>query len=357
MKRVTEDLIKRAKSPWEIFSRDSDLIEQEKEEYLRRFKPQEYKKIENFILQQQVILLYQRGLEELNGSTHFGDHTLTVMDTDGKEYRFTFQHIQEQRIGQTLTTRDHVIFVIHKDYKNLYDNYLAKCNFERHAMKSLWDEVKYYLPNIAKTFETADGDFVIIVKKLHSKVYPMTSILEYFNGRIDPQYVASIMTRLYKSAIYFDLRGFSHNALTVENLWFSPGRFINPGESIQSVEDVRVVGVYGGWFFATNNSTLITGLPNDPITALPAKIKQILPEEVLKFHYGSYKIDMLAIKQIGRELLGDISGKDLRNTPNPFVEWLNSSNVASNAGKEFEAWEKARDSSFGKHEFIEMHLS
>ena len=100
-----------------------------------------------------------------------------------------------------------------EEYKKYYDNYLSKCNFERHAMKALWDEVKYYLPNITKTFETADGDFVIIVKKPHSKVYPLTSILEYFDGRIEPQYVASIMTRLYKSAIYFDLRGFSHNAL------------------------------------------------------------------------------------------------------------------------------------------------
>lgn len=357
MKRVTEDLIKRARSPWEIFSRDPVLIEQEKDELLKRFKPREYKKIENFILQQQIVLLYRQGLEELNGSTHFVDHTLVVTDDTGQEYHFTYQHIQEQRIGQTLTTKDHVIFVIHREHKKYYDNYLAKCNFERHAMKALWDEVKYYLPNITKTFETADGDFVIIVKKPHSKVYPLTSILEYFDGRIEPQYVASIMTRLYKSAIYFDLRGFSHNALTVENLWFSTGRFINPGETLKSVEDVRIVGVYGGWFFATNNSTLITGLPNDSITALPAKIKQILPEEVWKFHYGSYKIDMLAIKQVGRELLGDISGKDLGDTPKPFVEWLNSSNVASNAGKEFEAWEKARDTSFGKHEFIEMHLS
>ena len=356
MKRVTEDLIKRAKSPWEIFSRDSTLIEQEKDELLEKFKPREYKKIENFILQQQIVLLYRQGLEELDGFTHFGNNTLVVQDTSGKEYRFNYLYIQEQGICQTLTTKDHVIFVVPHRYQRYYENYIAKCQFKLHISKALWEDIKYFLPDVVKSFETMDGDFIIIVKKPTSKVNPLTSILEYFDGRIDPKYVASILTRLYKVAIYLDLRGISHNGLTVENLFFSPGRFINPGEKF-TADDVRVVGVYGGWFFSTNNDSSITGKPNDKIVGLPKKIKDIIPKETKDYHYGSYKVDMLAIKQIGRELLGDITGKDLGNTPKPFVEWLNSSSVASNALEEMQAWEKARNLSFGKHEFVEMPLS
>lgn len=354
MKRVTEDLIKHALSPWDIFSKDPTLIEQEKDELLKRFKPCEYKKIENFIVQQQIVLLYRQGLEELNGSTQFGN-TLVVQDTTGNEYHFNYQYIQEQGICKTLTTKDHVIFFVPQKYQRYYENYIAKCQFKLHVSKGLWEDIKYFLPDGVKSFKTMDGDFIIIIKKPHSKVYPLSSILEYFDGKIDPKYVASILTRLYKVAIYLDLRGISHNGLTVENLFFSPGRFINPGETF-TAEDVRVVGVYGGWFFSTNNNSNITGKPNDEIIGLPKKIKEIIPEETKNYHYGSYKVDMLAIKQIGRELLGDITGKDLGNTPKPFVEWLNSSSVSENALKEMQAWEKARDSCF-KHEFLEMFLS
>ena len=353
MIRVTEDLIKRAKSPWEIYSRDPTSMARERDEYLERFKPAEYKTIEYYVIKQNIILLYEQGMAELNGDS-FGE--LVVYDVDGNRFKFVYQHIQEQRIGKMLTTKDHVILVVYGDYRKFYENYISKTSFERHVSRDLWAEVKYYLPNVIKSFETADGNFVIIVRKPHSQVYPLANILEYFDGRMDPKYVASIMTRLYMVAIYCNLRGVSHNAITVENIFFSPGRYVPPGEPF-SIEDVRIVGVYGGWFFTTNNARNITGLANEQIMGLPAKIKSIIPEEVRRYQYGSYKIDMLAIKQVGRELLGDITGKDLGDIPKPFAEWLNSTYVHPNAYKEFEAWELVRDGSFDKHVFVEMSLS
>lgn len=356
MKRVSEDLIKRAKSPWEIYSRDPTLIEQEKEEYLERFKPERYKKIENFIIQQQVILLYRQGLEELNGSTQLGNHVLCVEDTNGKEYRFNYQYLHEQSICHQLTTKDHVILMVPKKFKKYYENYVSKCNFKLHVDRGLWENVKYMLPDVKNSFETMDGDFIIIIKKPQPKVYPMSTVLDYFDGRIEPEYVASIITRLFNLELYLNLRGMSHNAITVENLYFSPGRFTNPGVPFD-IEDVRVVGVYNGWFFSTYNDSKISGRPNDKITGLPKKIKEIIPREVADYHYGSYKIDILAIKQMSRELLGDITGKNLGNTPEPFADWLNSSSITQNVLEELQLWEKARDSSFGRHMFVEMNFS
>ena len=356
MRRVTEDIIKRAKSPWEIYSRDPTLIEQEKEEYLSRFKPVEYKNVEYYVIQQQVIILYRKAVEELSGVKCSNVHTVIVTDTTGKEYRFDYLYSREERIGQTLTLNEQIVIIVNRNYKSYYENYVSKCTFKRHVDRELWKEVKYYLPKVEKTFETTDGDFVIIIKKPHAKVYPLTSILEYFDGRLAPEYVASIMTRLYRIAIYCNLRGFSHNAITVENLWFSPGRFTNPGEHF-TVEDLRVVGLYDGWFFTTNNSEELTGYPNEVIKGLPKKIKSILPKDVQTYHYGTYKIDMLSIKQVGRELLGDITGTNFENVPKPFVEWLNNSDVATNAYEEFVAWEKVRDASFGEHKFVEIYLN
>ncbi len=356
MKRVAEDILKRAESPWEIFSRDLALIEEEKEEYLERFKPKEYKKIENYIAQQKIILLYRKAMEELENLSIAGDHTLIVKDVDGKEYRFDYMYSQEHGVCQMLTTKNHVVFVVPQRYESYYQNYIDKCNFKLHISRGLWENVKYSLPNVVKTFKTDSGDFIIIVKKPHSMIYPLTSILEYFDGRIDPKYVASIMTRLYETAMYCDLRGFSHNGLTVENLFFSPGRRLMPDEPF-TVEDVRIVGVFGGWFFSTNNNSIITGKPNDKIIGLPRKIKEILPQESKDYHYGSYKIDMLSIKQVSRELLGDITGKNLGDIPEPFAQWLNSTSIAPTVYDEKEAWKEVRKSSFGKPEFIEMHLS
>ncbi len=354
LRLATRDTILNAKSPWEIYTRNPDIMKQEWQEYLRRYKNADSKKIENFIIWSNADFLYHRGLSELDGSLIEDEYTTVVVDKSGVEHIYHHLFVSEQKICKTITTEEEVVFIGPANFRNYYRNYISKCNFELEVEPELYAEVKNYLPNVIQSFETQDGRLVIVLKKPHPHIYPLSSILKYYGGRLDPRYVASIITRLFKSAIYFDLRGFSHNAITVENIFFAPGRFINPGEST-TVEDYRLVAIYGGWFFTTNNYSETTGFPNDKITGLPAKIKSIVPETILRYQYGSYQIDVLAIKQVGRELLGDITGKNLGDIPEAFANWLNSTDVRLNIIREFRNWEGIRDTCF-EHKFVEMEL-
>ena len=165
---------------------------------------------------------------------------------------------------------------------------------------------------------------------------------------MQPEYVSSILTRLYNFMCYIDLIGMHHNGITVENLFFAPGRTVDEGESY-SVEDMRLVSVYGGWFFTTGQDEKIQGMPK--------KIRDILKSDTIKNGYSSFEVDALSIRQVGRELLGDITGENLENVPSAFEKWINDSYIRGNSYEEFSAWEKARKRSFGKHRFVEMDVS
>ena len=343
----------RALSPWDIYSRDPTMIETEKDRLLEQFRPKDYKKIEYFILQQRIVLLYRQAIEELSGeSSKFTKEVYEVIDTFGTRYSFNYIDCQEQKICKFLTTKSSVIIMIPAKYKQYYENYISKCNFRLHVNRQLWEDIKYFLPEIVKTFQTSEGNFIIILKRPNNEVYPIKKVLDYFDGALDAKIVASILTRLYKVAIYLDLRGISHNGITVENLFFSPGRFVNPGESISPI-DVRVVGLYGGWFFSTFNNSIISGFPNERIIGLPKSIKDILPDSIKDYHYGNYKIDLLAIKQVGRQLLGENIG----NAPSAMSEWLNNNSIEKNVFEEFSAWENVIIDSFQQKIFVEMNDS
>ncbi len=115
MKHVEESIIKKANSPWEIFSKDLDLVEQEKEQYLDKYKPVNYKKVENYITQQKVILLYRQALEALGNG---GELTLIAKEGDNVDYFQMYENMSplfELTIGEKR----------YKFYENVFEGEIA----------------------------------------------------------------------------------------------------------------------------------------------------------------------------------------------------------------------------------------
>ena len=69
------------------------------------------------------------------------------------------------------------------------------------------------------------------------------------------------------------------------------------------------------------------------------------------------KFDLLSIKRLARELLGDVTGKNLECIPKAFAEWVTKSSTEKNAYEELCGWEEVRNRSFGKPSFVEMDVS
>lgn len=349
MKRKSAEEIMSASRPQDIFTMNADMIEQEKDEYIEQFKPQAYSTIKNFLVTQKVIQLYRQALSELGKSDGEGVPitSLTISTPNGKTYEFKCHYDYDIKLGRMYVTENNIVFVIKKKNKKYYDNYVAKTQRFPKLDKEVWKRIEYMLPKVSKYFKDENGDWIIIVDK-PCRIYPLREILNYYGGKIEPEYVASIMTRLYNFVCYMEVIGMNHNGITIDNLFFAPGRTVEEGENY-TVEDMRIVGIFGGWFFTTWAEEKLQGVPKD--------IFEILPMNSRKSGFSSFEVDELSIKRVARELLGDGTGENFENVPDPFVRWVNSSEIHKNAYDEFCAWERARKLSFGKHRFVEMDVS
>lgn len=352
MKRKTAEEILSASKPRDIFTMNPDTIEQEKDEYIEAFRPQDYSTIKNFMVTQKVILLYRQALDEL-GDSRAGEnarYSFTIRAKNQSTYELHANYVHKAKIGDMYVTEKNVVFVIPPKNRMYYENYVEKAvrtRFIRVNNKAM-ENVEYMLPNVYKHFEDEDGNGIIVVTKPCQKMYPLREIWNYYGGKLSPEHVASIMTRLYNFVCYLGIADINHNGITMDNLFFAPGKTVEKGESY-TVEDMRIVGIFGGWFFTTKG--------NEKLKGVPREINEIMPRSCKESGYSSFEVDELSIKRLARELLGDSSGENLDGVPEPLVYWVNSDYIHKNAYEEFCAWENARKLSFGKHRFVEMDVS
>lgn len=346
MKRKSEQEIMIAVRPSDIFTMDSSIIEEEKDEYVKRFKPKEFRTVENFIVTKKVLLLYGQAIAQLKGDETWREEEykkVCITSVEGEKYNINYIEHSEFSLGELYVTKRYIIYVVYNKYKKYYENYIQKTKRYSKPDRKTWKMVQYALPKVEKYFENTDNNFVIFVKK-PSEMYSLREILEYFDGSLNPEYVASILTRLYYFVCYIGLIEMTHNAITLDNLYFAPGKEVEEGSSY-TVDDMRIVGVYGGWFFTTYLEEKIIGMPKE--------VYEILPEKCKNRGFSSFEVDMLSIKEVAKKLLGN----KICETPKPFFDWVNSKKIAENAYLEFCDWERVVDSSFGGHRFVDIDIS
>lgn len=348
MKTVSMENILSANRPSDIFSMDPCTLKTEADYYLSKLKPEAYRTIENFVLAQKVKSLFKQAEEELRLVQ--GDSSSNVLEfysADGERFAFKDVTAYHSKIATMYDTPTYVIYNVPESYKHYFENYIVKTRSYPKVDKKIWKTVCYMLPNVTHYFKKDDGSFVAILKK-PTKMYPLSELLDYFGGALKPEYIASIMSRLYYFSSYLSLVDLCHNALTVDNLFFSPGRVLGKNEAF-TVDDMRIVGVFGGWFFSTSADQKVEGMPKEILSICPPIVKTT--------GYSSYQVDVLAIKQIARVLAGDPSGSNLSSVPEPMRKWITSKETNINAYEEFANWRKVEKETFGGYRFIPMDIS
>ena len=340
MKRKTEQQIMSAQRPEEIFTMDLEVIEEEKQEYLERFKPAEYRTIQNFMVTRKVKLFYDEAIAKINDG--WNEYKLCIYSKSGEKYNIHFTNHSPFKLGEMYLTNDYIIYEVDEKYEKYYKNFIEKTEHYSKPNKHTWELVQYMVPNVTKYFESSEGKFYIFIKE-PCEMYSLREILEYFEGSLKPEYVASIMTRLYYFVAYMSLVETTHNAITVDNLFFAPGRKLEDGEEY-TVNDMRIVGVYGGWFFTT--------YLNEKLQGVPKEVYEIMPTECKNRGYSSFEVDELSIKQVAKALMSR-----REDVPQAFRDWINSKEVGKDPYEEFKNWEDARIKAFGKRKFVNMDIS
>ena len=349
MKLKTAEEIMSASIPQELFSMNPDTIEQEYDGYVERFKPSAYNNVRNFLVTQKVTVLYRKALSQLNGinDQQTSEYSLVLTDENGNLSRYDINYEYDVKLGKMYVTDSEVIFVVYSKFKKYYDNFVSKASKIPKLNKGMWSKVQYSFPDITSNYKTSEGNYVIVTR-MPCKIYPLREVLNYFGGKLKPEYVASMVTRLCYFVCYMDILGMNHNGITVDNLFFAPGRTVEEGEAF-TVNDMRIVGVYGGWFFTTNGGESIIGMPKE--------VHDVMPDSMKKQGYSSFVVDMLSVKRVARELLGDVTGNALENVPEPMRLWVNNITIHKNAYEEYRQWESVVIQSYGKHRFVNMDIS
>jgi len=349
MQLKPEKEIMAATIPSEVFTMDADMIEKEYEAYTERFKPMAYNNIRNFVITQKLTLLYRKALSYLNAKEYVdcGDYVISITDEKSNVYSYEYHYMYDIKLGKMYVTEEKIIFLIDGKYKKYYENYIEKATKIPKLNKSVWSRTEYSFPKVSMYFKTDQGNYAIIVTK-PCKIYPLREILNYFGGKLEHEHVAAIVNRLYYFECYMDIIGMQHNGITVDNLFFAPGKIVEEGQSF-TIEDMRIVGVFGGWFFTTKSDEQIDGMPKEVYDTLPDRIK--------KRKYSSFEVDELAIKRVARELLGDVNGKNLGDIPNPIKTWVNDGITKRTAYDEYCGWEEVVIKSYGKKRFVDMDIS
>ena len=340
-----EDIIQ-AKVPKDIFSMDSTTIEEEKEQYLRMFQPGPYNTVIHFLAYQRVILLYEQALIQFSDehASSIFSNRVEFYSIDGENIVLENVKISDFELGKRYVTENRVCYLVSPKYKKYYANYVDKTSSYSKPDRTIWSMVSYMVPNVIKHFECRENEGYLIVISKSPAMYPLSDILDYYSGSMSPEHVASIVTRLMYFVGYLDLAEINHNAITLDNIFFSPGKETEdkPYSEI-SYEERRITGILGGWFFSTWR--------NEKIVGMPKEVKNVCEEEV-RLGYSSYKVDVLAVKQLAKRLLG----KNFSSLVEPFKVWLNDTEIYGSAYDECEKWDKALHESFGVRRFVPMDI-
>lgn len=238
-------------------------------------------------------------------------------------------------LGEMFYGLTKVLFLIDSSFKDMFgagESAIANLAYGSPRMEQ---EMKRFLPDRRNSFETADGKLAFFMNKT-ADVFLLNDVLAARGGKLDPVHVAWILNGTYNIACYLEHCGLAHNAISAETVFISP--------------KFHSALLLGGWWYSC--------LLGHRIAALPAYVHRNAPADILREKKADHRLDLLMIKTMGRELLGDITGMslDAGGVPAPIVQFLRSPTTGS-AKTDYRAWGSVLDATFGKRAFVEMAIS
>lgn len=255
-----------------------------------------------------------------------------VTTTEGKKYRFKYDHKNHFELGEMLTCKSVVAYFIEENYKNLYDNAIKMISSLKYANDKMKSEMKKYMPEIVCKFKTVDGKYILVIKKTH-EVINLQAALDYFDNTSYPKewdkHAAWIQSRLNNILCYLKYCGIVHNGISTESVFISP--------------EHHGLCLYGGWWYATKEGT--------KMISVPKKLYNNVPPNVLSSKLSSPITDGEFVKALGRETLKKVKA------PKPFENYMKFP-ATGKPVEDFNMWmDTILPKAYGERKFIKLNLT
>lgn len=280
--------------------------------------------------------LYQASKAGTANGARPGRGSALVRARGGRTFRIRYRARHGGDLGDTLIANDVIAYLLRPDERDLFqrgESAMQALSFANDGMRA---QMSPLLPRPRRSFTDEDGGGVTVLAKRPGEV-PLADVLAHLGGRLDPRQAAWIVSGCLNLACYLQWAGWSHGAMTADNL------FISPAE--------HSVALLGGWWYAARFG--------ERLQALPRAVHDIAPPDALARKLGDPRFDLEAIRALGRELLGDRSGLRLAHdpdTPTALADWLTLPS-SGDARRDYENWQWALIAAFGPKRFVPWPLT
>lgn len=257
----------------------------------------------------------------------------------GKRLNIRFLRRHAFELGTLLIGRRSVTYLFRPEHGGLYARGVHAIGGFRYANHVMQTEMERCLPRIQLRAETTAGPVLVIHRP--PDAVRLRDALDHLGGRMDPRYVAWILSTLHNLGAWLQWAGLTHNAIDVDSYFISPATHCGM--------------LLGGWWYARDTGERMTHLP----VSSAGVWKTITPPGAATAAVATPRLDRELIRQVGRTLLGDPAGTRLlrdAGVPPALRTWVTTPG-ADDGIEDYANWARARESAFGRRRFVVMDLT
>ena len=260
---------------------------------------------------------------------------------DSKTYKFSYRHMRPFELGKMYIGNTKLLFVLDKDHRNLFDNAVRMMKTGiKYPKDKFKDQFERYMPKIVNVSKGSTIGDVIVLEKTDELVLLKDLLDSLPDRKLPPRHVAWIISSTLNTMCFLHVIGINSNAITSSNMFISPPHHTTVWLS--------------GWWYATANE--------DRLLALPGELTSFLPSKVLVDKVSKLSHNLLALRAMALEALGDPSKtgsvflKNPGDIPKPMLDWLRST-PADSPIKEYELWGEALTGAWGKRKYVDLQVN
>lgn len=311
MKTASEILL--IKSPEKIFTNDRIKAKKEFHDLSKKWHPDTSHDPQSSEVFSHINSLYHSAVEKMDSNTWGESNVFRFTDGAGVKYSMAYQRERLFELGKYYVAEDKVVYVFDPTHRRLAEAGVSWIKSFRYPGLSVKEEISKYLPTDFTTYEMSNQTLVLKVRK-SPDLLSLRDVLEFYGGSLDPRHVAWIQNRLHNLACYLYVTLATHNEISLDTVFISP-------------KD-HYVALLGGWGYSVT--------AGKTIKQVPRRTADLLPWGVRKSKEACFSTDQELIRAIGRELLGDILGRNMK-APKEMQDFLKSVS-SKDPIKEYKSW-------------------
>ena len=235
-------------------------------------------------------------------------------------------------IGREYIGNKSVTTIINADVLDLGQNAINSIEHVRSHLgpnTKMQEKNRWIIPTIPHVMK---GHIMHMSIQKDAHILPLSEVMRVY-PKPDIRHITWMIGRLMHILCMLDYAKIMHGAISPDSLYVDLNN-----HNLQ---------LYGGWWFATKFGEPLKALPSRSVTAMPSSMKADKK--------GNRLLDAELVRKTILELIGVRSATQLIGNsyvPKPITEFLATPFTDSSAFDLYARWEKVRDASFGKREFV-----